>query len=418
MKKNKGFEFKPFSDKQIKLLTWWLPSVSPFADCDGVIAEGSIRAGKTIAMIDSFITWSLKTFNGENFILGGKTMGALKRNVLNPMFQILTSKGISYKYIRSDDPRVEIGNNIYYVFGGDNEKSQDKVQGLTAAGAYLDEVALMPKSFVDQVMGRCSVDGAKYFFNCNPGHPKHWLKTEIIDHPKEKNFLVLHFTMDDNLSLAEKVKERLKRMFSGVFYLRYILGQWVVAEGLVYEDFNEEKHVISREKVNEMIQNNKFHTYIGAVDWGYTAPMAGGIYGLPRGEIKAVKIAEFYKTKQQTEDVANWFLEWESKLGKNLRVIYCDSAEPDRIVTLRKMHLRAKNGVKEINAGLNTVMAMHKNDQYLICEDCVNTINEKLTYSYPEKDDPKAKKDEPLDENNHAMDEERYALHSYFRKRR
>lgn len=417
--KNKGFEFKPFSDKQIKLLTWWMPDISPYADRDGVIAEGSIRAGKTIAMIDSFVSWSLEMFDGETFILGGKTIGALKRNVLNPMFQILTAKGITYKYIRSDDPRIEIGNNTYYIFGGDNEKSQDKVQGLTAAGAYLDEVALMPKSFVDQVMGRCSVEGAKYFFNCNPGHPKHWLKTEIIDHPEEKNFLVLHFTMDDNLSLAERVKERLKRMFSGVFYLRYILGQWVIAEGLVYEDFKEEQHVISREKVYEMIRNNEFHTFIGGVDWGYTAPMAGGIYGIPRNKkIKAVKIAEFYKTKQQTEDVANWFLDWERKLEKNLKVIYCDSAEPDRIMTLRKMRLRAKDAIKEISAGLNTVMAMHKNDEYLICEDCVNTINEKLTYSYPEKDDPKAKKDLPLDENNHAMDEERYALHSYYRKKR
>jgi PBSX family phage terminase large subunit len=216
MKKNKGFQFKPFFDQQIKLLTWWLPGVSPYADYDGIIAEGSIRAGKT--------------------------MGALKRNVLNPMFQILVAKGIQYKYILSDDPRIEIGNNVYYIFGGDNEKSQDKVQGLTTAGAYLDEAAPMPKSFVNQVMGRCSVDGAKYFFNCNPGHPKHWLKVEIIDHAKEKNFLVLHFTMDDNLTLSEKVKERLKRMFSGIFYLCYILGQWVVAEGLVYDMFSEDKH--------------------------------------------------------------------------------------------------------------------------------------------------------------------------------
>lgn len=164
MKQNKGFEFKPFFDNQIKLLTWWLPSVSPFADCDGVIAEESIRAGKTIAMIDSFITWSLNTFDGENFKLGGKTMGALKRNVLNPMFQILTSKGIFYKYIRSDDPRVEIGNNIYYVFGGENEKSQDnKVQGLTAAGAYLDEVALMPKSLLTRSWGVARLMGRSIF---------------------------------------------------------------------------------------------------------------------------------------------------------------------------------------------------------------------------------------------------------------
>ncbi|MCO7127800.1 PBSX family phage terminase large subunit [Sporolactobacillus shoreicorticis] len=418
MKKNKGFQFKPFSDQQIKLLTWWLPGVSPYADYDGIIAEGSIRAGKTIAMIDSFLTWSLETFDGESFILGGKTMGALKRNVLNPLFQILVAKGIAYKYIRSDDPHVEIGNNIYYLFGGDNEKSQDKVQGLTAAGAYLDEAALMPKSFVDQVMGRCSVDGAKYFFNCNPGHPKHWLKVEIIDHAKEKNFLVLHFTMDDNLTLSKKVKERLKRMFSGVFYLRYILGQWVVAEGLVYDMFKEKEHVISHDKVQKMLDDHEFYRFIGGVDWGYRDPMVGGVYGLPRGKVKAIKIAEFYKTKQHTEDLAKWFIEWQKKLGTTLKVIYCDSAEQDRIDTLRLWKLHARNADKEIGAGLNTVMTMIQNGEYLICEDCKETINEMLIYSYPGPDDPAAKKDQPLDENNHAMDESRYVLHSYFRKRK
>jgi PBSX family phage terminase large subunit len=208
MKKNKGFQFKPFSDQQIKLLTWWLPGVSPYADYEGIIAKGSIRAGKTFAMIDSFLTWSLDTFDGENFILGSKTMGALKQNVLNPLFQILVAKGIAYKYTRSDDPKVEIGNNTYYVFGGDNEKSQDKVQGLTAAGICMKRL-LCQNHLSTRLWDAVQLMVQKYFFNCNPGHPKHWLKVEIIDHAKEKNFLVLHFTMDDNLTLSEKVKDKL-----------------------------------------------------------------------------------------------------------------------------------------------------------------------------------------------------------------
>lgn len=415
---NKGFQFKPFSKKQLKLLTWWLKDVSPYADYDGVVAEGSIRAGKTIAMIDSFITWSLDAHEGQNFILSGKTMGALKRNVLNPLFQILIAKGIPYKYIRSDDPRVEIGSNVYYLFGGDNERSQDKVQGLTAAGAYLDEVVLMPRSFVDQVMGRCSVDGAKYFFNCNPGHPKHWFKTEYIDKAKEKNFLVLHFSMDDNLSLSEKVKDRLKRMFSGVFYKRNILGLWVVADGLVYAEYKSETHNISREKMLEMVKANAFKEYIAGTDFGVTSPMTGNIYGITRDN-EAYQIAEYYKTNQTTENLGEWYLLQEEWLGRKIRAIFCDSAEPDRILTLKKMGLRAMDGKKEINAGLNTVKVMFKNNRLYICEEeCPNTANELATYRYPPPDDPQAKKDQPLDEDNHSMDGKRYALHTYFRRRR
>jgi PBSX family phage terminase large subunit len=417
-KQNKGFKFQPFSDRQIQLLTWWIPGASPYADYDGVIAEGSIRAGKTIAMMDSFINWSISTFDGENFILGGKTMGALKRNVLNPMFQILNTKGIEYKYIRSDDPRIEIGNNVYYIFGGDNEKSQDKVQGLTAAGAYLDEVALMPKSFVDQVMGRCSVDGAKYFFNCNPGHPKHWLKTEFIDKPEEKNFLVLHFTMDDNLSLSDKVKERLKRMFSGVFYLRYILGQWVIAEGLVYGEYKPKEHNISKNQVIEMLQRSDFKLFIAGTDFGVSSPMTGNLYGITRSN-KVYQIAEYYKRNSTTDNLAKWYKEQEEWIGKKIYAIYCDSAEPDRIFDLRKHGLRAVEGVKEIDAGINTVKVMLKNNQLYICEEeCPNTANEITTYSYPPADDPKANQDKPIDADNHSMDGKRYCLHTHFRRRK
>ncbi|MCR8983499.1 PBSX family phage terminase large subunit [Brevibacillus laterosporus] len=212
MKKRKrttSFKFQPFSLKQKKLLAWWTDG-SPYKDYDMVIAEGAIRSGKTISMIDSFITWSLAKHRHQNFIVAGKSMGALKRNVLEPMFQILTAKGIDYHYHRSENPHVVIGTNAYYLFGANNEASQDTLQGLTAAGAYLDEVALFPRSFVDQAIGRCSAEtnenSAKVFSNCNPAGPYQWFKTDFIDKAKEKRILVLHFTMDDNMSLSEKVK--------------------------------------------------------------------------------------------------------------------------------------------------------------------------------------------------------------------
>lgn len=123
------FKFSPFSRKQQQVLTWWLPN-SPYQSYDMLIADGSIRSGKTISMIDGFLTWSLHTFQGKAFIISGRSAGALKRNVLRPMWQILRAKGIGYYYNRSEN-YVEIGSNTYYLFGASTEASQDVIQGLT-----------------------------------------------------------------------------------------------------------------------------------------------------------------------------------------------------------------------------------------------------------------------------------------------
>ena len=132
------------------------------------------------------------------------------------------------------------------------------MQGITAAGAFFDEVALMPESFVNQATGRCSVDGSKFWFNCNPGSPYHWFKVKWLDKILEKNLLHLHFTMDDNPSLSERIKARYKNMYFGVFFNRYILGLWVMAEGLIYDMFAHEKHTVKPEDVSA-IQLNSYH---------------------------------------------------------------------------------------------------------------------------------------------------------------
>ena len=237
-----AFNFKPFSRKQKQLLTWWMPE-SPHSDCDMVIAAGSVRSGKTVAMIDGFLMWSLSSFEHETFILAGKSIGALRRNVIRPLTQILAAKGIPYKY-RLSDNCVEIGTNTYHCFGGNDESSQDVLQGFTAAGALADEAALLPWSFIEQMFARCSVDGAKLWLNCNPESPHHPVKTELIDKAESKNVLHLHFTMDDNLTLSERVKDRFRRMFAGVWFKRFVLGLWVAAEGAIYDMLDESVHVV------------------------------------------------------------------------------------------------------------------------------------------------------------------------------
>jgi PBSX family phage terminase large subunit len=230
-------------------------------------------------MIDSFIMWSLANFEHQNFILAAKSMGALKRNVLRPMFQILAAKKIPYRYVRGEDPHVLIGTNVYYLFGGNNDASQDTVQGLTAAGALLDEIALMPESFVEQVIARCSVYGAKWFATCNPdGGPTHWFKQGYIDKAKRKRIVYLHFTMDDNLTLSPEVKARYKRTFSGLWYKRYILGLWVMAEGAVYDMWDDDRNLVAdvpRDQ-NGVAQIRRWWI---ACDYGTTNPFVALLIG-------------------------------------------------------------------------------------------------------------------------------------------
>ena len=198
--KQNGFTFKPFSKKQKQVLTWWCED-SPVKDKDGIIADGAIRSGKTLCMSLSYVLWAMSTFNMQNLGMAGKTIGSFRRNVLFWLKLMLRSRGYKVADHRSDN-MVEISKgdtvNFFYIFGGKDERSQDLIQGITLAGMFFDEVALMPESFVNQATGRCSVDGSKFWFNCNPDSPSHWFKINWIDKADEKKLIYLHFTMDDN----------------------------------------------------------------------------------------------------------------------------------------------------------------------------------------------------------------------------
>ena len=243
--------FVAFSLKQKKILTWWTDE-SPYKDYNGIIADGAIRAGKTVPMALSFVFWAMDTFNGQNFAMCGKSIGAFNRNVWAWLKPVLKIRGYKIKEVRTGpDRRVDISfkghTNHFYIFCGQHESSQDLIQGITLAGIYFDEVALMPESFVNQGTGRCSVEGAKSWFNCNPDAPLHWFKVNWLEKAKEKKLLHLHFTMDDNPSLSENVKNKYKSMYFGVFFKRFILGLWVIAEGAIYDMWSDEENLFNDE---------------------------------------------------------------------------------------------------------------------------------------------------------------------------
>lgn len=409
MKQKTTFKFKPFSRKQRQILNWWTKE-SPVKDCDGIIADGSIRSGKSLCMSLSFCLWAMSSFNGQSFGMCGKSISSFRRNVLFWLKLMLTGRGYRYEDKRSDNLLIIYKGdtiNYFYIFGGRDERSQDFVQGITLAGVFLDEVALMPESFVNQATGRCSVDGSKLWFNCNPSFPSHWFKTQWIDKRKEKNLLYLHFMMDDNLSLSERVKERYKHMYSGVFFKRYILGLWALAEGLIYPMY---------EKVFEKPQDNKVSEYCVACDYGTMNAFACMIW--EKHGKTWYGMSEYYYsgreqgvTKTDTEyadEIDVWLDEYFKKknAARPERLLFIIDPSAASFISLlykRKKYkvLKADNNVVD---GIHATATAMQLDLIKVHPDCKNWKKEVEGYVWDEKSGD----DRPIKENDHAMDLTRY----------
>jgi PBSX family phage terminase large subunit len=259
-------KYQNLSKRQLLAMTWWKRPA--FRHLDGIICDGSIRSGKTVSMSVGFVLWAMAAFDGAVFGICGKTIESLRRNVITQLPTWLEGV-VAIKERRNENKLMVSVNgrtNSFYLFGGRDESSYTLIQGITLAGVLFDEVALMPRSFVEQAIARCSVDGSKFWFNCNPEGPDHWFYKEWVLQCGQKNVLHLHFTMDDNNSLPEKIKTRYEGMYSGVFYDRYIRGLWVVAEGLIYRQFAENKALYVKKLDKDQLRDVQYVS-IG-VDFG------------------------------------------------------------------------------------------------------------------------------------------------------
>lgn len=393
LKSKAPFKFNKFSPKQRAVLEWWLPE-SPYHDKDGIIADGSIRSGKTTVMSLSFVMWAMATFDGENFALCGKTIQSLRRNVIKQLKKMLKSRGYVVEEHRSENSMTIIRGDVeneFYLFGGKDEGSQDLIQGITLAGVFFDEVALMPESFVNQATGRCSVEGSKFWFNCNPEGPDHYIKLEWIDKIREKNLIRIHFTMRDNPSLSAAIIKRYESMYTGVFYDRFIRGLWVLASGVIFRYFaeNNEPYLFKEEELYDSKGRLKrpFSKLVIGIDFGGNGSMTTFVAtayinhfkefrvleedGLPvteevDSERICKKFIEFYKMVQDKYGTVTW--------------IFPDSASTTMINSIRsaakKAGLRYTNikGCRknEVSERPKTIDMLLTSGRLKINEKCVN----------------------------------------------
>lgn len=414
MKKFKAvFHFKPFSAKQLKVLKWWLdPRVKHM---DGIIADGAIRSGKTVVMSLSFVIWAMETFQSQNFGMCGKTIGSFRRNVVTVLKLMLRSRGYHVKDHRADNLLVITRNgieNYFYIFGGKDESSQDLIQGITLAGLFCDEVALMPESFVNQATGRCSIEGSKFWFNCNPAGPYHWFKINWIDKHKEKHLIYLHFTMDDNLSLSERVKERYRSMYSGVFYQRYILGKWAVAEGLIYDMFDKAMHVISK------VKDAMLPKYYISCDYGTQNATvfllwhkaATGTWLCEKEYYYSGRDEHKQKTDSEYADDLDEFLN-----GITIEAVILDPSAASFKAELKKRGYRVKKAKNDVENGIRFVGTCLIRNLICFTDSCKYAQKEFASYVWDSKASERGE-DKPVKENDHVMDAVRYFCYTVIRK--
>lgn len=385
-------QIKPLSEKQRQILE--------FANSDdmALICDGSVRSGKTTIMALTFVLWAMDNYDHTNFAICGKTVQAAERNILKPLMEVEglgAALSMSYKVsTRILTVRNGSKTNWFYLFGGKDESSYMLIQGITLAGVLFDEVALMPRSFVEQALSRAiSFEHPKYFFNCNPESPNHWFYKEWIETPRE-NTQHIHFLLEDNPILTPQMIERTKGMYSGVFYDRYILGLWVIAEGLVYPMFSREVNVTS--------ERGGPGTYYISCDYGTQNPTVFGLWRVHKGE--AVMEKEYYHSgrktnRQKTDEEYYQDLERFAAGYKIERIIIDPSAASFAECIRRHGKFPVWNANNAVLDGIRLTGALLKAGKLKFHESCVRTFEEFGLYSW----DSEAAEDKVIKENDHCL---------------
>lgn len=385
---------RKLSPKQRQVMLWWQKNY------DAIICDGAVRSGKTFCMGVAFLLWAMTCFHGRQFALCGKTIGALRRNLLYDALPEVERVGVRCEERRSENSftlRWGGRSNRFLLFGGQDEGSAALIQGVTLAGLLLDEAALMPQSFVEQACARCSVPGSKLWFNCNPEGPEHWFYREWILKAEERRALYLHFTMEDNPGLDEAVRERYQRLYSGIFYRRFVLGEWVTAEGRVYDFFDRRRDAAP-------VPPGRMEAWRVSVDYGTVNPTSMGLWGRRNGIWYRVK--EFYydsrrEGRQKTD--AEYVRDLRALCGgKRVERVIVDPSAASFLAALRQAGFPVKAADNRVLDGIRVTAGMLREGKIILCEPCEDCLREMGLYCW------ESGKEVPRKENDHAMDDLRY----------
>lgn len=393
---------KIYSDKQHNLLNLWQQNKLKRIN----LLEGSVRSGKTWI---SLVAWAFLVASmpkDKNYLMVAKTLTSLRRNCLDLLQDLVGANNFNYSLSKKE---AILFGRLVYLEGVNDARAESKIRGMTLQGAYCDELTLFTEDFFSMLLSRLSSKNAKLIATTNPDSPYHWLMGKYIERENELDMLVLKFLIDDNPYLDPEYVANLKKEYTGVFYDRFILGLWTVAEGLIFPEAAEGKYNVPFDA------NRKYTSYIVSIDYGTLNPCSMGLWGLSQGTWYRIK--EYYHsgrdTRKQLTDEEYYDKLVELIDGLPVREIIIDPSAASFIATIRKhgrYHVRkADNAV--LDGIRNTAKAL-QNGSIRICVNCKNTIAEFSAYRWDEK----SPEDKPIKENDHAMDDIRYFVNTVLAK--
>lgn len=386
---------------------------------------GSVRSGKTINVIYKLPQYFAEIGNEYLKVFSGFSKNTVRNNVLIELIPYLENyHGAKVKYNSSSgEMDIKLWGNTYscLVVGGGKSDSFAAIQGGTWDFWYANELPQHHYSFYNMALSRLTPEQARAVADANPESTNHWLYQEKIKPFLEGNkdvkhvFDYWHFTMDDNANLSTTFIENQKRLYSGAFYERKILGQWVIAEGLVYDTFSMDKHTCSRGEVLDMIRNNKFVDYFFGLDWGWEHPTAICLYGVTMEGVY-YQIDELKKVHFDHINAKEWLKNKQTEYSKFWRFGNCDNARPEQNEKLRDSFYIYEDKPVSVSDSIAIVRQLINFDRLIICRDtCPDTIQEITNYRYPQEYEITASTDidKPIKEFDDCMDAMRYGVWFY-----
>lgn len=367
------------------------------------LLEGSVSSGKTWISLVCWGFWLATMPQNQLYLMCGKSLTTLKRNCLIPLEAMFGQNNFSFS--TSAKEAYLFGRRIL-LEGANDARSEGKIRGLTLQGAYCDELTLFPKDFFVMLLSRLRVPGAKLIATTNPDSPQHWLKREYIDRMAELDMLTMRFLLEDNTTLDPQYVAAVKAEYTGMFYRRFILGEWCVAEGLIYPMFDKAVHVKS-------LPHPQGEWYV-SVDYGTLNAFSAGLWCYDG--TTAYRVAEYYYSgrEQKRQRTNTQYLQSIQQLtaGKSISAVIVDPSAASFIAELRQAGFLVRKGKNDVVEGIRRTAAALEQGKLLFSPDCKNSFREFALYRWDES----SSQDRPIKENDHAMDDIRYFVSTILRE--
>lgn len=379
------------------------------------ILEGSVRSSKTVTMIPKWLAY-IKDAPDGLLIMTGVSKETIYDNILYDLFDTVGSS--NYHYNLNSGELMLCGRRIK-IIGAKDEGSEKYLRGKTLAGAYCDEISLMPENFFKQLLNRLSIEGAKLYGTTNPDSPYHYLYKDYISSKKKIDagiVKVIHFVLEDNPNLSKEYVNFIKQAYSGLWYKRMILGLWVLAEGIIYDQFNEDSMSFVDEDIPDI------QRYWVGIDYGTSNATIFVLGGLGVDK-KFYILKEYYHSGREgiSKSPAQYskeFIKWSGSLRDKYfnpirpEKIFIDPSAEAFIVQLYEDGVKgvtaADNSVKN---GIELVSNLMGADMFRVHKKCKHTLQELSSYVWDSKAQKRGE-DKPLKENDHVLDGIRYIINS------